>query len=99
MITSLDDGVEYVIFDAARVKEVRLWRPGVEAAEMAAAVLAQHGAWFMQCVVFNVLQSLQECCRTGVQQQGQHQQRQQQYVGGGSVGATSPKVVMQQKCI
>lgn len=97
MITNLDDGVEYVVFDAARVKEVRLWRPGVEAAEMAAAVLAQHCAWFIQCVVFNALQSLRECCRSAVQQQGQ---QQQQYTAASSSSNFTPSDTnMQQKCM
>lgn len=93
-ITSLEDGLEYVIFDPVRVKRVQLWRPGVEAAEVAAAVLAQHCAWLLQCVVYSVLNTLQECVSLSVQQQGQ----QQQFSRTSSMQLSSQKAVVQQQC-
>lgn len=95
-ITGLDDGVEHVIFEPARVKHVQLWRPGVEAAEMAAAVLAQHCTWLVESALLTVLQALHGCCNSIIQQHSQ-QQQQQQYVNSGS-GLCPNSAIIKQPC-
>jgi hypothetical protein len=59
-ITSISDGVEWVVFDSSRVRAVRLWRPGVGVDKLALLlVLAGNAASVLQCALLAVAQVLQ----------------------------------------
>lgn len=64
-ITSIDDGVEWVVFDSRRVKSIRLWYPGVEAEAALLLLLAGNAASLMQSVLLLAMHSLQQLCAVG----------------------------------